>query len=422
MTTAARPTLRRALTDGVLYLQQVQHESSGGLPATQIGEADGCWTSASALESVLVCPFVVPRRDGTIRDLVSFLDASAIRSGSVVSWPVVAGSGRSSTMATGHALAALSAAQAELVDEPTQQRLAPLLEGAIQWITANVNDDGSWGVEPDRRPSGRPGRLISTAYALRGLSAAGQSVDNSDLVRNAVQWLWTSHNASDGGFGASPGAVSDPCSTARTLNALHRCAAVDPNDARVDQAVEYLRSSKPRGRLWDLETESYVSEETAGQTTFNSNTTADVLEALLRLSPTSKNVGLLVDWYLKHQMGDGSWPLGANEESDSSVVTWPTCEAILTLSIAEDIRPSDLEVIGLRRTNRVSRWLVVALVLALVAAVIGLVGSPSFVSDIWEEIPPGVRDWLRDAVVVALVTNLVAAAIWDWWFRRRRER
>ena len=40
----------------------------------------------------------------------------------------------------------------------------------------------------------------------------------------------------------------------------------------------------------------------------------------------------------------------------------------------------------------------------------------------WEEIPADVRDWLRDVIVFAIATNLAAAATWDGWTRRRRER
>ena len=284
---------RNQIIRGLSYLRGSQNRDKG-IPATKHGDASGCWTTASALESLLSAPYNAIDPRPFALELIGFLESSQLKTAEHHGgWPLVIGSERASTMATGHAVAALMKSRHYLADDSELVvRVDRLTSIGLQWLESNRDLYGGWGVEPKGGPSGQSPRMISTVYALRAYFEHSRNVDNSQTVRLAVEYVRGLNNP-DGGFAGRVGEPSDVCSTARAITALLRSGFYKPKDKAIRRALRFISQSKPKRQLWPLDTETYVTEGAPGQTVYNSNTTADVLEAFLRAGEFAQSTGSL---------------------------------------------------------------------------------------------------------------------------------
>jgi len=231
---------RKQIIHGLRYLRRAQNIDKG-IPATKPGEVSGGWTSGEALETFLSAPYHDADPRPFAMALIDFLKNTRFTDGDRYGgWPLVVGSQRASTMATGHAVAALRLAEQYFRDDPTIiTELKPLSETGFDWLTRNKNSDGGWGVEPSGGPDGSVSRMISTVYALRAYLADSRTVDNSRTVYDAIQWIRRLMNR-DGGFGSKLGAQSDPCNTARAVIVLLRSGFCTPSDRPIKGECSYI--------------------------------------------------------------------------------------------------------------------------------------------------------------------------------------
>ena len=413
---------RVAIRSGLNFLRRVQNQD-GGIPATRQGAPSGCWTSAETLEALLTAygDDFDPREFAL--QLVEFLASSQLTAAPHNGgWPLVRGGVRASTMATGHAVAALQIAARYFGDhEPTKNKIKLLVEVGFAWIERTRNPGGGWGVEPSGGADGAEFRMISTVYALHAYFAGGKTVQDSSIVREATQAITRLRNT-DGGFAGQLGAPSDPCNTARAVSALLLSEYAKPADAIVKQAIKYIRTARPRWLLWNLDTETYVTDGAPGQTVYNSNTTADVLEALVRAGGPDRLVDRLVRWYLKHQGVDGSWVLGANELRAPEIVTWPTNEAVIALSLACR-RFVEARLPKLVARERRFRRMTIILTIVAVGELLFIVKRPPFLTDWWDSLSGGTQSLITLTVGAGLIVNLASSFLYDvfrhFWSKRQ---
>lgn len=409
---------RSEIMNGIRFLRHVTNPD-GGIPATRPGIASGCWTSASTLESLLSSSHHDTDPRPFAHDLLGFLEATQFTIGQDKGgWPLLASGTRASTMATGHAIAALLMTQRYFgEDHALAERLSGRIEAGMRWLESAKNADGGWGVEPGAGPDGRTPRMVSTVYALRAYFAGFRTFGNSSTVREAIAWISRLVN-NDGGFGGQIGLRSDPCNTARAIVAFLRSG----HPGRLVQpAVKYIEQVRPRRGLWPLDTEIYVAEGAPGETVYNSNTTADVLEAYLRLGQINRHANDLINWYLRNQEEGGCWYLGANDQHVRDVATWPTSEALFVLSLATQALGETSLVLVERRYKRVRLIAVTMMTVALLELlfiILFVVDMPRLMRRAWQSIPSDLRLVMTWGLLFGILASLVAAFLYDRLRRR----
>ena len=406
------------ITKGFLYLQRVQN-SDGGIPATKPGAVSGCWTTAETLETLLSSSYFSKDPKAFAEGLIHFLKSSQLTTGHQRGgWPLVSAGTRASTMATGHAVSALLLVKNFYQeDKALITKVAPLIDKGMEWLTTNQNSDGGWGVEPSGGTDGVKSRMISTVYALRAFLANSKTVDSSKNVRDAVEWIKQLAN-SDGGFGGQFGDRSDSCNSARAVTALLRSQYCKPSDRLMQRAIRFIVYSRPKFKLWPLDTETYVTEGAPGQTIYNSNTTADVLEAFLRCGLFNAAVEDLVRWFLADQEEEGSWYLGANKDFVREISTWSTNEALSALMLAARVYAAR-KLPSVQKTARVFKRIAITFALLAVLEVLFIVDLPDAFRNIWLSIPESTRALILGGILIALLVNLLSATIYDYLSKGR---
>jgi len=397
---------------GIRFISSILN-ADGGVPATKPGDPSGCWTSAESLEVMLTAGVHELDPRPMAESLLSFLLANQIVGGQDAGgWPLVAGGRQASAMATGHAVSALHAVLRFFPsDQQIHQRVNVSIAAGFQWLEGHRNAERGWGVEPSSGGDGAQLRMISTVYALRGYSSAGKTVQNSGTVKQACQAILSLQN-SDGGFGGKRGAPSDACNTARALIGILDCNGLAPRDRAIKRGVSYILSQKPRNKQWPLATESYVTQSAPGQTVFNSNTPADAIEALLRVERYDRLVETSLEWLVSLQNDDGSWMLASTDRTIPEVITWPTNEAMSTLSLASRVFVSK-RLPSVRAEVRRYRWTVGLLSLFCILEGVILIFSPQLLQTLWNLVPDSVRSLIVGGLILALLVNLLSSFVWE---------
>ncbi|MFN7932210.1 MAG: prenyltransferase/squalene oxidase repeat-containing protein [Bryobacteraceae bacterium] len=400
------------IAKGLNYIRSILNPD-GGVPATKPGDPSGCWTSAESLEIMLTAGVhhLDPRPVASA--LIAFLVANQIGSGADSGgWPLVAGGRQASAMATGHAVAALSAARRFFAaDASLLGVLSPALTAGMAWLEAHKGSERGWGVEPTSGGDGAQLRMISTVYALRGYVAVDRTAQNSGDVNQACQAILSLQNR-DGGFCGKKGLPSDACNTSRAIVALLSCKALRSSDRVIQRAVSYLCSQKPRSGVWQIDTESYVTQSAPGQTVFNSNTPADAIEALLSVGRYDKLVSTSLLWLVGSQNDDGSWCLASSDKTVPDVVSWPTNEAMFSLALASRVFKS-AGLPGLQHSLRRSTITLALISIFCIAEGVILIFTPQLLQQVWSATPEWLRSLVVGGLVLALFVNLLAAYLWD---------
>jgi squalene-hopene/tetraprenyl-beta-curcumene cyclase len=128
---------------------------------------------------------------------------------------------------------------------PFQRRIEQAMQGALRYLAATQQPDGSWRPLWFGNPflSDHSNPVYGTARVLKGIIALDTLRAYSMMIEKGVQFLIQSQNA-DGGWGAAKGADSTIEETAIVLDVLSRNLSGEP--------VLHCENLKKSGLLWIL--------------------------------------------------------------------------------------------------------------------------------------------------------------------------
>ncbi len=333
--------LRTQLHRAISTLLSFQNED-GGIPAVLPGQSSGAWTTASCLESFLLCAYFPPGILENCIRMVSFLITVQQPDGG---WPYVV-TGPISTLSTGHTLSSLVLAKRYI----TNQNLLSAIDSSIQkgliWLEKNQNFNGGWGVQPSLGEDGNLSRISGTYYALRPYWMLGISCNDSDTVKKGANFL-LNYQRKDGGWpfvrGDLVDDISEVSNTARAMLALLRSQYASANSEIIQRAVDFLISSKLPNSSWRLGVEGFSSKihqvNLATATLYHNNSPCDALEALVSANHFGITTRDAFSWLLSSQREDGIWELTSPDPAQHDLErawTWSTTEFIHVLNLVSE--------------------------------------------------------------------------------------
>ena len=284
---------QKQILNGIHYLLN-HRNNDGGIPSISPRTHSGFWTTAEAVDVFLNIPYFPKELLNDVKDLITFLvDNHVDKKG----WPISVGSEEISTMATGHAITALSHGERIFRNDVSfAEKCKKIRDEAFEWLDQNINDNEGWGIEPEYGGGGeaKETRVISTHYALKAYFSTKKNFNNSQDVKQAINYVIGSRN-NDGGWGLQRGMESDPGSTARSIIMLIQSKRCNQRDPIIKKALSYLLSLKDS---WSFDVESYLTPGSPGQVHFHSNTQMDVLEALIVCEYYEVEVYNLIHFFL----------------------------------------------------------------------------------------------------------------------------
>jgi prenyltransferase beta subunit len=390
---------------GIEFLFSTQN-LDGGLPSTRPGDTSGIWTTAEALEILLDTPFCHKEWIIQISRMINFLLNHQLSDGC---WPIVVDHKNGSTMTTGHVVAALSKAaklfHSDIANSNLLKKIEKVRSDGLEWLRNSQNADGGWGLEPKDLSAGKESRLIATAYALRGFSAADLFFNNSKHVRAAIEEYFKKNQNQDGSWGFQTGSRGDISSTARALVTISKCGAIKASSSSFRRGLKYLLHQKD---FFNTYTEHFIPSSSPGQTVFNANVPYDVLEALLLSNYYGKEVNKLINYFLKNQEDNGSWGIIHEREGKQSLLTWPTAEALIVLDLAQSKYVQ--HVYELNRGKQAMRWKTLSFVfgILLLIQILVQIGALNIFNKFWNDIPEKVREIISIAVGLAIIVSIIA--------------
>jgi hypothetical protein len=408
---------RSQISNALRALISLQN-SDGGIPATTPSKESGCWTSASTLDAILTSG-VYSRFDmASILRLVKFLldsqkGASQIKVARAKkeigeehgSWALFKGD-EPSTMATGHAIAALVLAHNFLNhDNSLSQRIEQSIKAGFAWLEINQNPDGSWGTQPLADQSGKDGNVMACYYALLPYFYSGQTRTSSQIVKKAIQFI-ADIQLPDGSWPPDiRETVGNPADTARAISCLVR----GNYDGKIclKKATDYINLNQLKSGLWALGTKRVDLPNAPGTVIFNNNTNCDVLNAFADLKYTGPESWKLMDWLLRSQSDDGLWLLKSPDQVVKDVSTWSTSEWVISINAAsEKLIRHKLYANNKRLT--IAFWLTIAvLILTIISGVIVLFGNEIM---IWWN---GLSTTFKTLVLLPIVVGIASSFFWN---------
>ncbi len=160
---------------------------------------------------------------------------------------------RSSTDLTAHALRAWLAWR-QLLAEPLQQRVAPAVRRAVEFLSRSQRPDGAfvplWFGNQQEAREENP--VMGTGRVLVGLAAAAEcGVPEAEATaRRAARWLIAAQNA-DGGWGGGPSVPSSIEESAVAIGGLISAGHLSedvPTGSAVEHGIAWLRTATHGGR------------------------------------------------------------------------------------------------------------------------------------------------------------------------------
>lgn len=325
--------LRNQLHKAISTLLAFQNYD-GGIPAVLPGQNSGAWTTASCLESFLLCAYVPPNIFENCKKMIDFLLSVQLPDGG---WPYV-NTPPVSTLSTGHTLSSLILAMKYVTDQVLLEKLKNAIDLGLKWILDNQNSDGGWGVQPSLGKDGKSSRISGTYYAMRPFWMKGETYKDSDVVNRGASLL-LSLQRPDGGWPYVQGSVvdneSDVSNTSRAVLALLRSGNLIPESNEVRRAVEFITSQKIKGLSWRLGVEGF-SYTSPTITLYHNNSPCDALEALVCANCFDDATKEAFAWLLLSQRDDGIWELKSPDTSQHGLErawTWSTSEFIHVINL-----------------------------------------------------------------------------------------
>lgn len=394
----------------------LRHQNNdGGIPAVGISDGSGCWTSAATLEALISPPFFY-YDEVKIEKLIQFLineqNNNTNSKKLYGSWSLTAGGKHGSTLATAHAVIALSKAMIYFKDHIN---LRTAIDSGKQWLLSAQNpDDGGWGVEPYGGKVGAESRMVSTFMVLKAFGVCGETIKSSRAARLGVNWIFSVYN-SNGGFRASKNSTVDPCSTARACMGIFHVGALNERQDLIVSVSNYLSSSKPEEGIWNLSQESYIPDGASGQIFFHQNTTAELLGFLSEVKLLPSYQLELIRWFKLNQNDDGGWCLGANSDKHYETVTWSTADAIF--AIKSFIKGWEFSYV-VQVSNKNCKWKEITFILISIISIVEfflIIRAPnlvlSVVADSWNELPEDFKVSSIWSFVLGVISSIVATVI-----------
>lgn len=395
---------RKHITDGIRFLL-THTNSDGGIPAVNLGDPSGCWTTAEAIEILICSPHLPSGNINDIKELIEFLLDQHIPG---KGWPMSVGRKEISSMATGHSIAALTEGERIFSNDiGLIEKSGKARTDGLKWLHDNRNPKEGWGPEPVT-PEGKESRIISTCYALRGYFGVGRTYDNSNDVKEAINYLVGIVNPDDG-WGTRKGNPSDPANTARVVCTLLKSGSYNTEDPIIIKGLSYILDSKS---MWIYEIESYVVSSAPGQVYFHANTLIDVLEALVRCNHYGKEFNALTDFFIETQETDGHWYLRDFEKVDKSITTWTTSEAIGALGSAHE-KYSEKKRYKVEPPKKI--WMIVLIVLGSVCVLefLYILNVQSVIYDWWIGLSEKWQQVIIGAIIIGLIVGIIGNFLYD---------
>ncbi len=406
---------RNEILQGIDFLVSIQN-SDGGIPGMAIAGTSACWTTAEALETVLLSPYLHMAYHSFIFGMIDFLLNTQIKNGNNIgAWPEYISTNNAQTITTGHALAALRLSKDIIVDDARYVlEIQNAIDLGFQYLNKVQNIDGGWSIEPD--DGNNETRAFSTIFVLRGYIRNGFYCSNTRRVRDACNYLMTLRNNKSGGFAKSPAETPDTCYTARIVSILLQAKACNKNDKIIKSAIKFIFRDKTLRTLFSIKHESYISDNSSGMVIFHSNTPIDVMETLCICGIYDRRVKKLVKWILDTQEDNGGWYLGGtrNPDINEGVITWTSNEAIYALCCCNKSFSERFVDKLQKRADFFARGSLV-----LIAIIVGLILYPinfaedNYITVLWNSIPKGIRDFICISVLGGTILNTFYSAIYD---------
>ncbi|HMC38312.1 MAG TPA: squalene--hopene cyclase [Acidimicrobiales bacterium] len=148
-----------------------------------------------------------------------------------------------------------------------------------------------------------PPSAVVTAHVLEML--AGEEGAPADVIRRAVDWLWSEQEADGSWFGRW--GVNYVYGTGAAVPALV-AAGIPPADARIQRAVAWLAAHQNADGGWGEDLRSYIDPGWRGRGTSTASQTAWALLALISAGEAGSGAAARgISWLVAHQTSDGTW-------------------------------------------------------------------------------------------------------------------
>lgn len=412
---------RNEILNGINFLKSIQNKD-GGIPAMKETGSSACWTTAEALEAVLMSPYISMEHHDFIFGMINYLLNNQMNEPNNMhhdgAWPEYTITSTAQTLTTGHALSALRLAENIIVDNTEiQSKIRNAIAKGFIYLNHIQNSDGGWGIEPECGGEEKESRLLGTVFVLRGYIQNGFNANNSTAVRKACNYLLSLRDTKTGGFSKTPGDSPDVCYTARAISVLIRAKVYTNKDSVIKQALKFIYRDKSLKELFKVKHDPYVSENSSGMVVFHSNTPIDVMEALCLCKVNNRRIKRLEQWILQTQEDRGGWYLAGsqNPEKNEGVISWTTNEAIYALICADKAYSDEYYIRGQKKLRFYKK---ISFTLGCLATILlftpSIVSHENFIINFWNGLSLGVRQFIAVSVFGGLTVNLFSNSIFEW--------
>lgn len=406
---------RHEILRGIDFLVSVQN-ADGGIPGMRATGTSACWTTAEALETILLSPYLRLSFYPHVFKMINFLLNTQITSGNDKgAWPEYISTSNAQTLTTGHAIAALRLSKEIVVDDAEfTQKITHAIEEGLRYLNRVQNSDGGWCIEPG--DGNAESRAFSTIFVLRGYVTNEYYFGNCTAVRDGCNYLISLLDSKSGGFSKNAGESPDTCYTARIISILLRAKARTKKDVIIKRSLKFIYADKSLKSLFSIKHESYDSVHSAGMVIFHSNTPIDVMEALCLCDEYDKRIKTLGKWIHDSQENNGGWYLGGSRDPNinEGVITWTTNEAVYALgryniSFAERYHSS------LQKRVKLFGSIIIALSIIAASLLISPVhwAEDNWFISLWKKLPALARNLVLGSVIGVSVINVLSNFLFD---------
>ena len=411
---------REEILKGIDFLKSIQN-SDGGIPGMKERGESACWTTAEALETVLLSPYISMEHYNFIFGMIDYLLNTQLNdkdnSEKYGAWPEYPSTNRAQTITTGHALSALSLAKGIIVDNDNLLcEVNNAIDHGFSYLRSVQNNDGGWGIEPEGSNEEKISCPLGTIFVLRGYNQNGFYSNNNTTVRAGCDYLLCLRDTKTGGF-SKPNEEPDVCYTARIISTFIKSNHFTGNDKVIKQGLKFIFKDKSLKTLFKIKHDPYISENSTGMVVFHNNTPIDVIEALCLSNIHDRRVKKIEQWILSTQEERGFWYLGGSRKAEinEGVVSWTTNEAIYSLICLEHTYYiKDYKMIK----NKGRIWRKMFISMSIIAII--LLFSPSIVSpdnklyELWSNLSEKIKTFIISTVFMGLVINIFSNTIYDY--------
>ncbi len=406
---------RKEILKGIDFLASVQN-SDGGIPGMKCTDPSACWTTAEALEAVLLSPYIQLKHHSFVFKMIRFLLDTQITEGkNRGAWPEYVAQNNVQTLTTGHAVSALFLSKKLITDDKSlENKIESAIKMGFDYLNSNQNTDGGWAIEPESDSSSR---AFSTYFVIKGYIQNGFTRSNSKVVRNACKYLLSLRNEQDGGFAKSKekGEKSDTCYTARIITVLLRANYCKANENVIKSAIGFIFRDITLKQLIKIKREQYTSINSPGMVVFHSNTPIDVMEALCLCNIYNHKTQKLISWILDTQEDNGGWYLGgsSNPEINENVITWTTNEGIYALGCCNKAF-SEKRFEKMRKSESILKKVILLLLVVIIMLGYMNLSADNWLVTVWKKLPETVRKFFVFTLLGGLILNIFYNAIYDF--------